>query len=67
MALYQLIHTTAPPHAVVDSAVRATGRLKLTSAKGFTNAVLRTFLRRRSKVLEDVALDAEGRYSYQRW
>ena len=47
VALYQLIHTTAPAHAVVDSAVRATGQLKRTSAKGLTNAILRTFLRRR--------------------
>ncbi len=67
VALYQLIHTSAPAHAVVDSAVRATGRLKLTSAKGLTNAILRTFLRRRARVLEDVARDAEARYSYQRW
>jgi 16S rRNA (cytosine967-C5)-methyltransferase len=67
VALYQLIHTTAPPHAVVDSAVRATGQLKRTSAKGLTNAILRTFLRRRESILEDVAQDTEGRYSYQRW
>jgi 16S rRNA (cytosine967-C5)-methyltransferase len=67
VALYQLIHTSAPVHAVVDSAVRATGRLKLTSAKGLTNAILRTFLRRRARVLEDIARDAEARYSYQRW
>src|SRR5450631_232408 len=40
VALYQLIHTTAPVHVVVDSAVRATGQLKRTSAKGLTNAVL---------------------------
>ncbi len=26
VALYQLIHTGAPPHAVVDAAVRATAR-----------------------------------------
>jgi 16S rRNA (cytosine967-C5)-methyltransferase len=67
VALYQLIHTTAPAHAVVDSAVRATGQLRRTSAKGLTNAILRTFLRRRESVLDDIARDAEGRYSYQRW
>ena len=67
VALYQLIHTTAPVHAVVDSAVRATGQLKRTSAKGLTNAVLRTFLRRRESILDDVSRDAEARYSYQRW
>jgi 16S rRNA (cytosine967-C5)-methyltransferase len=67
VALYQLIHTTAPAHAVVDGAVRATGRMKLTSAKGLTNAILRTFLRRREGLLADVAADPEGRFSYQRW
>jgi 16S rRNA (cytosine967-C5)-methyltransferase len=67
VALYQLIHTTAPAHSVVDSAVRATGQLKRTSAKGLTNAILRTFLRRRANILDDISHDAEGRYSYQRW
>ena len=67
VALYQLIHTTAPPHAVVDSAVRATGQLKRTSAKGLTNAILRNFLRRRGEILDDVARDTEARYSYPRW
>jgi 16S rRNA (cytosine967-C5)-methyltransferase len=67
VALYQLIHTTAPAHAVVDGAVQATGRMKRTSAKGLTNAILRTFLRRRESILLDISRDAEGRYSYQRW
>jgi len=67
VALYQLIHTTAPVHSVVDSAVRATGQLKRTSAKGLTNAILRTFLRRRANILDDISNDAEARYSYQRW
>jgi len=67
VALYQLIHTTAPVHVVVDSAVRATGQLKRTSAKGLTNAVLRNFLRRRESVLHEISREAEGRYSYQRW
>jgi 16S rRNA (cytosine967-C5)-methyltransferase len=67
VAVYQLIHTTAPAHAVVDSAVRATGQLKRTSAKGLTNAILRNFLRRRDGILGDIAGDAEARYSYPRW
>ena len=67
MALYQLIHTGAPAHAVVDNAVRATERLRRTSARGRVNAVLRQFLRRRDALLEMVALDPEGRFSYPRW
>ena len=53
VALYQLIHTTAPQHAVVYGAVQATARLKKSSARGLTNAMLRNFLRRRDAVLGD--------------
>ena len=67
VALYQLIHTGAPAHAVVDAAVRATAQLKRTSAQGLTNAILRTFLRRRDALLADIANDPEARYSYPRW
>ena len=67
VALYQLIHTGAPAHAVVDAAVRATAQLKRTSAQGLTNAILRTFLRRRDALLQEIATDPEGRFSYPRW
>jgi 16S rRNA (cytosine967-C5)-methyltransferase len=67
VALYQLAHTGAPAHAVVDNAVRATGHLRRTSARGLVNAVLREFLRRREALLAEVAKDPEGRYSYPRW
>jgi 16S rRNA (cytosine967-C5)-methyltransferase len=67
VALYQLIHTAAPAHAVVDAAVRATARLKRTSAQGLTNAILRTFLRRRDPLLAQIASEPEARFSYPRW
>ena len=67
VALYQLIHTQAPPHAVVDGAVRATARVKRTSAQGLVNAVLRNFLRRRDAVLATVAGEPEARFSYPTW
>ena len=67
VALYQLIHTGAPAHAVVDAAVRATARLKRTSAQGLTNAILRTFLRRRDALLGELGSDPEARFSYPRW
>jgi 16S rRNA (cytosine967-C5)-methyltransferase len=67
VALYQLIHTGAPAHAVVDAAVRATAQLKRTSARGLTNAILRTFLRRRDALLAEIATDPEARFSYPRW
>ena len=67
VALYQLIHTSAPQHAVVDAAVRATTRLKKSSARGLTNAILRNFLRRRAALLAAVAREDEARFSYPRW
>jgi len=62
-----LLHTSAPPYAVVDGAVRATARMGRSSARGFTNAVLRGFLRRREDVLAEVADDPEARFSYPLW
>jgi 16S rRNA (cytosine967-C5)-methyltransferase len=67
VALYQLAHTTAPPHAVVDSAVRATVRLRRSSARGLVNAVLRQFLRRREALLASLTRDPEARFSYPSW
>jgi 16S rRNA (cytosine967-C5)-methyltransferase len=67
VALYQLIHTQAPPHVVVDCAVRATAGLNRTSAKGLVNAVLRNFLRRRKAVLAAVMAAPEARFSYPGW
>jgi 16S rRNA (cytosine967-C5)-methyltransferase len=67
VALYQLIHTTAPVHAVVDCAVRATSQIRRTSAKGMVNAILRNFLRRRDALLAEAAREPEARFSYPRW
>jgi 16S rRNA (cytosine967-C5)-methyltransferase len=67
VALYQLTHTAAPPHAVVDGAVNATVQLKKSSARGLTNAILRNFLRRRDDLLALAARDAAARFSYQPW
>jgi len=67
VALYQLIHTTAPPPTVVDCAVGATSRLRRPSAKGMVNAILRNFLRRRDALLAEVRRDPAARFSYQNW
>jgi 16S rRNA (cytosine967-C5)-methyltransferase len=67
VALYQLIHTTAPQHTVVDCAVGATSRLRRTSAKGLVNAILRNFLRRRDALLAEVRRDPAARFSYPDW
>jgi len=67
VALYQLIHTRAPQHAVVNAAVQATERVKKSSARGLTNAILRNFLRCRDALLATIDKDDEARFSYPRW
>ncbi len=67
VALYQLEHTRAAPHAVVDHAVAACVQMRLAPAKGLVNAVLRSFLRRTAE-LRAVGLQSDiGRYSYPQW
>jgi 16S rRNA (cytosine967-C5)-methyltransferase len=66
VALYQLLHTKAAPHAVVDHAVRAVRKCNA-AAGGLANAVLRNFLRNREALLAIAATSEEGRYSYPQW
>jgi 16S rRNA (cytosine967-C5)-methyltransferase len=63
VALYQLLHTEAAPHAVVDHAVRAVRKCNA-AAGGLANAVLRNFLRKREALLAVAATSEEGRYAY---
>lgn len=67
VALYQLEHTRAAPHAVVDHAVRACESLGLASAKGLTNAVLRNFLRKRKALAARVQRLDTARFSHPSW
>ena len=67
VALYQLVHTRAAPHAIVDHAVRATAAIGQPAAKGLVNAVLRNFLRNREALLEEARTSETGRYSHPQW
>ena len=67
VALYQLAHTRAAPHAIVDHAVSACHALGLTSAKGLANAVLRNFLRRRAALGARVLRTETARYCHPQW
>ena len=66
VALYQLQHSKAAAHAVVDHAVR-TARRHNAAAGGLVNAVLRNFLRNRNELLAAAVSTDEGRYSYPQW
>jgi 16S rRNA (cytosine967-C5)-methyltransferase len=67
VALYQLDGTRAAAHAVVDHAVRACAALRLASAKGLVNAVLRNFLRRRPALEARLRHNEVARYSHPQW
>jgi 16S rRNA (cytosine967-C5)-methyltransferase len=67
VALHQLEHGRAAPHAVVDHAVRTCHALGLTSAKGLVNAVLRNFLRRRAALTARVERAEPARYCHPQW
>ncbi len=67
IGLYQLQHTHAAPHAVVDQAVLACIALPAVAAKGLINAVLRNYLRRKTELQTLCDASDVGRYSYPSW
>ena len=67
VTLYQLQHGSASSHAVVSHAVDAAVALRLTSAKGLVNAVLRNYLRHRDAIDRAPPSSDEARYSYPQW
>ena len=67
VALFQIMHTRAAPHAIVDHAVRACSALGLPAAKGLVNAVLRNALRNREGTLALARRSDLGRYSHPKW
>lgn len=66
VALYQLQHTKAGQHAIVDQAVRASKNVNK-AASGLVNAVLRNFLRKQAAMLEAANQNEESRYAYPQW
>ena len=67
VTLYQLQHGHALPHSIVSNAVDAAQMLRLTSAKGLVNAVLRKYLRERAAIDATAPATDEARFSYPQW
>ncbi len=72
LAAYQIAYTRVPDYAAVDATVEAAVEVAGSRVAGYTNAVLRAFLRGRGEVgLPDREGDPEGyleaRYSHPRW
>jgi 16S rRNA (cytosine967-C5)-methyltransferase len=61
------LHTEREAHTVVSQSVEAAARLRLTMAKGFVNAVLRNYLRKRDALEAQVTASVVGRYCHPHW
>jgi 16S rRNA (cytosine967-C5)-methyltransferase len=61
------LRTERAAYAVVSQSVEAAGRLRLAMAKGFVNAVLRNYLRRREVLEAQVDTSDIGRYCHPQW
>jgi len=66
-ALHELRHERRAPHTVVDEAVTACAKLGHGAARGFVNALLRNYLRRRAALEADARRSEPGRLGYPQW
>ena len=67
VTLFQLRHSKAAAHAIVDHAVQTTAALGKPHLKGLVNAVLRNYLRQSATLSVAIQGDVEARYSYPVW
>lgn len=65
--LYQLHYLRVPDYAVVNETVAATLVLKKQWAKGFVNAVLRSYIRDKATVSEKALAKEPGRHAHAQW
>ena len=66
-SLYALESGRYADYTVVDQSVRACALLERWSAKGYVNALLRSFLRERGSLEARIQTDAEARFQHPRW
>ena len=66
-SLYALESQRYADYTVVDQAVRACTALERWSAKGYVNALLRSYLRSRATLEARLQADPEARYQHPRW
>jgi len=65
--LYAFDSARHAEHTVVNEAVKATGLLERWSAKGFVNAVLRSYLRERQAIEARIEQDEPARRQHPQW
>jgi 16S rRNA (cytosine967-C5)-methyltransferase len=66
IAIYQLQHTKAGQHVIVDQAVQA-AKSSNPAASGLVNAILRNFQRKQPALLAAADKKMESRFSYPQW
>jgi 16S rRNA (cytosine967-C5)-methyltransferase len=66
VAIYQLQHTKAGQHVIVDQAVQA-AKSNNPAASGLVNAVLRNFLRKQAALMQAADRKEDSRYAYPQW
>lgn len=67
VGLYQIMEMRVPAHAAVAETVNATTSLKKPWARGFTNAILREYLRQQDHIKNEIKEDAEAEYAHPAW
>jgi 16S rRNA (cytosine967-C5)-methyltransferase len=67
IGLYQLHYLRVPEYAVVNETVAATLVLKKQWAKGFVNAILRSYLRDKDELASRALLKDPGRFAHPQW
>ena len=65
--LYAFDSARHADHTVVNEAVKAAGLLERWSAKGFVNALLRSYLRERQAIEARLRLDEPASYQHPQW
>ena len=66
-SIYALESGRYAEYTVVDQAVSACDRMKRSSARGFVNAILRSYLRERGSLEARFTTDPEAKYWHPRW
>ncbi|HYR35419.1 MAG TPA: 16S rRNA (cytosine(967)-C(5))-methyltransferase RsmB [Burkholderiales bacterium] len=66
-ALYALASARHAEHTVVDEAVKACGLIERWPAKGYVNALLRAFLRQRSTLEAQLAVEPRAAHQHPDW
>ncbi len=67
LGLYQILYMDTPEHAAVSETVNLTKSLKKPWARGLVNGVLRSFLREKDAICEEVDKKPAYRFAHPQW